>query len=104
MTNKRDDPSHVLNAKTTKVEARMSDRVEAQVRRGEESWSYFYTLLGFGLTIETGVIAMIVPLRWPWNLITLALVGAITVYLFLDNGWFQNKLIGLKNHYEDKLR
>jgi hypothetical protein len=31
-------------------------------------------------------------------------MGALTVDLFLDNGWFQDKLIGIKARYEDKLR
>jgi hypothetical protein len=61
-------------------------------------------MLGFALTIETGITGLISPLKWPWNLISLLLVGAITVYLFLDNGWFQNKLIGIRIRFEEKQR
>jgi hypothetical protein len=86
------------------VEAKVTASMSAKVRRGEKSWSYFYTLLGFALTIETGIVGLIEPLCWPWNLLTLAVVGSVTVYLFLYSGWFQNKLLGIKARYEDKLR
>ena len=83
---------------------RASDAVDAKVKRGQESWSYFYTTLGFALTIETGIAGLIAPLRWPWNLTSLFVAGAITAYLFLDNGWFQNKLIAIKIRFEEKPR
>lgn len=76
----------------------------AKVKRGPQSWAFLYTFLGFVLTIETGVVALITPLKWPANLVTLLIIGAVTVYLFLDNGWFQNKLLGLKARYEEKER
>lgn len=86
------------------VSTKSKASVTAQVKRGRESWMFLYTWLGFALTIETGVVALITPLKWPVNLLTLVVIGALTVYLFLDNGWFQNKLIGLKVKYEGKLR
>jgi hypothetical protein len=86
------------------VGMQMSESVEAKIRRGEKSWVYIYTLLGFALTIETGVMGLIKPLQWPWNLTTLIVVAAATIWLFLDCGWFQNKLIGIKVRNEDKLR
>ena len=93
-----------IKAEPMNVEAKATANMSAKIKRGEKSWSYLYTLLGFALTIETGIMGLIEPLKWPWNLVTLLLAGAITVYLFLDNGWFQNKLIGLKARYEEKLR
>ena len=79
-------------------------RATATVKRGPQSWAFIYTFLGFALTIETGVVALITPLKWPWNLGTFLAVGAITIYLFLDNGWFQNKILGWKSRYEEKER
>lgn len=93
-----------IQADSAHLEVRATASVTAEVRRGKESWAYIYTWLGFALTIETGVVALITPLKWPANLLTFAAIGAFTVYLFLDNGWFQNKLIGLKAKYEEKLR
>jgi hypothetical protein len=93
-----------LHAETGKVAVTPSASVNLGVKRGKESWAYIYTLLGFALTIETGVVALISPLKWPWNLVTFAIAAVITGYLFLDNGWFQNKLIGLKGRQEEKLR
>jgi hypothetical protein len=79
----------------------MSESVTARVKRGPVSWSYFYTLLGFALTIETGIASMF---ELPWSLIGLLIAGAITIYLVLFNGWFQNKLLGWKARYEDAER
>lgn len=93
-----------IKAEPMTVALKTTASMTAQVRRGEKSWSYFYTLLGFALTIETGVTALIEPLKWPWNLLILAIVGGLTTYLILDNGWFQNKLLGIKARYEEKLR
>jgi hypothetical protein len=61
-------------------------------------------MLGFALSIGGTIIAMITPLAFPWNLIVFALFGVITFWLFINNGWFQNKLIGMKTRYEDKGR
>ena len=94
--------THRLEALSAKVD--VSASVDAKVKRGKDSWAYIYTMLGFALTIETGIMGLITPIRWPCNLILLLIVGAATVYLFLDNGWFQNKLIGFKSKFEEKGR
>jgi hypothetical protein len=93
-----------IKAEPMTIEAKATASASAKVKRGEKSWSYLYTLLGFALTIETGIVGLVDPLKWPWNLVSLVVVGAVTIYLFLDNGWFQNKLIGIKARYEEKLR
>ena len=76
--------------------------LEAKIRRGPESWAYIYIALGFALTIEGTTIDM--ALSFPWNLLSYLVVGALTVWLFLFNGWFQNKLIGIKAKYEAAAR
>jgi hypothetical protein len=78
--------------------------VTANVKRGPQSWAYIYVALGFVLSIEGTAIGMITPLAFPWNLVTYAVLGSITFWLFIGNGWFQNKLLGLKNQYEEKAR
>ena len=75
-----------------------------KVTRGSESWAYIYVALGFTLAIEGTVIQMIDCLKFPSNLIMYVAVGALTFWLFLFDGWFQNKLIGLKNKYESRAR
>ena len=72
--------------------------ITARIKRGEASWAYFYTLLGFALTIETGIASMF---ELPWSLIGLALAAAGTIHLIMFNGWFQNKLINWKSRYEN---
>ncbi|MCC6480331.1 hypothetical protein [Sphingorhabdus sp.] len=83
---------------------KLTDGVDAEVRRGSESWTYIYVTLGFMLTIEAGIIALITPLAFPRNLIVYSAAGTFTIYLWLFSGWFQNKLIGWKSRYELKAR
>ncbi len=78
--------------------------VQMTVNRGPESWAYIYIFLGFTLSIEGTVISLITPLGFPWNVALYAIVAVGTVWLFLDNGWFQNKLISWKIRYEQKGR
>jgi hypothetical protein len=78
--------------------------LSAAVTRGPESWNYIYVALGFALTIESTIIPMIEPLKFPCNIIAYAVIGAVTVWLFLFNGRFQNWLIGIKNKYEGAAR
>ena len=47
---------------------------------------------------------MISPLVFPWNVLTYSVIGYITYRLFIKSGWFQNKLIGWKNSYENTPR
>jgi hypothetical protein len=78
--------------------------VTMTTKRGPESWAYIYIMLGFALAIEATVISMIEPLRFPWNIVVFAVVASFTVWLFILNGRFQNKLIALKLAYENKGR
>jgi hypothetical protein len=80
----------------------MSDNIGIAVRRGQESWNYIYVAFGFALAIEATVITMVEPLKFPWNIATWVGVLLGTGYLFLFNGWFQNKLMGWKAHYEGR--
>lgn len=83
---------------------KLKDEVDGEVRRGSESWTYIYVTLGFMLTIEAGVVALIAPLTWPRNIIVYSALGVFTAYLWLFSGWFQNKLIRCKSRYESKPR
>lgn len=84
----------------------VSDNVEAQVRRGETSWTYLYTILGFALTIETGIVSVMSPkpLAWPVNLAVLVAALSFTAVAILNNSGIQNALFRIKKHYESKFR
>lgn len=83
---------------------KIADSLDATVTRGPVSWNYIYVTLGFAIAIEGTIIQMISPLIFPWNVATFVVLAALTFCLFLFNGRFQNKLIGLKNNYEAKSR
>ena len=76
--------------------------VSMTVRRGQNTWNFIYIMLAFALSIEGTVIQMI-PDFFPWNILAYVVVGTATAWLFLDNGWFQNKLVGWRS-YEDRER
>lgn len=78
----------------------VQDTVTATVTRGRESWNFIYIFLGFALTIEGTILQMIDPLRFPLNLIAYLALGAVTSWLFILSGRFQNMLIRMKNSYE----
>ena len=83
----------------------VTESLSATVTRGPASWAYIYVTLGFALAIEGTVVQMSTPpLFFPWNLVAYGVVAAITFWLFVFSGWFQNKLIGLKNRYESQAR
>ena len=74
------------------------------VRRGGNAWQYFYTVLGFALTIEGSIVSMINNTPFLEKVGIFVLWAAATAYLFLECNWFQNKLLGLKARYEEKFR
>lgn len=78
--------------------------VTMTVTRGPISWAYIYTALGFAVAIEATLITMIEPLKFPLNVVVFIAVAAFTFWLFIFNGRFQNKLIAMKNAYENKGR
>jgi hypothetical protein len=80
------------------------DTVSATVTRGPASWAFIYIALGFAISIEGTAISLITPLRFPWNLILYAVIGAATFWTFINNGEFQNKLLAWKAQYEQKAR
>lgn len=82
---------------------KVSAAISKTVKRGPESWSFIYITLGFMLTIEGTVVAML-NLQLPWNLLTYAGLSAVTFWLWMCTGSFQNKLIGWKNDYEGRER
>lgn len=82
----------------------LADSFEITVTRGPVSWNYIYVALGFAIAIEGTIIQMITPLIFPWNVIVFAVCSALTFYLFLANGRFQNQILSLKGRYENKPR
>jgi len=78
--------------------------VSMKVTRGPETWAYIYTVLGFVLTIESTVIGMMTPLRFPYNVIVFVALAVITGWAFIESKWVHNKLVELKIRYENKAR
>jgi hypothetical protein len=103
MTRDKKPSKHALKAETARIESKVFPP-EVAIKRGAESFAYFYTILGFALTIETGLIAMIDPFAWWGKLVTFAIVGASTWHLILDNSRVQDRLVRMKNRYEEKFR
>jgi hypothetical protein len=77
--------------------------VKMGVKRGPQTWAFIYVTLGFALSIE-GTIIGFTSFDFTTKLISFAVLAGVTFWLFMDNAWFQNKLVTLKTHYEDKDR
>ena len=65
-------------------------------------WAYIYAALGFVVAIE-GIIIEMMHLDFPGNLIVYIVLGLFTGWQFLFNAKFQNKLIEMKNNYENRM-
>jgi len=61
-----------------------------------------YAALGFVVAIE-GIIIEMMHLDFPGNLIVYIVLGLFTGWQFLFNAKFQNKLIEMKNNYENRM-
>jgi hypothetical protein len=75
--------------------------VDAKVLRGQLSWTYFYVAWGFLISIEGTFIAMWEPLKFPSNIVAYIIAIAATTWLLFFNPSVKNKLIALKNWYEN---
>lgn len=80
--------------------ARGTVKAVGQRKFSAENWNYIYVFLGFILTIE-GTLVSLLNLTWWHGLAAFALVAAISLYLFLGNRWFQDRLVRGKQWIED---
>jgi membrane protein implicated in regulation of membrane protease activity len=77
--------------------------VTKKIKRGSESWTFFYTVFGIFLAIALALTA-ILPIDWLWKSI-LFIISTLTLsYLCLISVKFQNKMIGWKNHRENQFK
>ncbi len=86
-------------AATAAGEARAS--AKALVLRGQQSWNKIWMALGIALAIELPFVFILPP---PWNVIIAAGLVALTVRLFVFDGLFQDRLLGLIGTIEGKPR
>jgi hypothetical protein len=73
------------------------------VKRGKETWNYIYIMLGFAISIEGSVVQML-QMSPLWSIGSYLVIATITTWSFLDNRWVHDKLVRLKNRYEEKER
>lgn len=78
----------------------LSNEIDKKIKRGKESWNFFYSILGLLLAIASIIISFM-----PFDLFYKSMVFiAILLFLILIcllNSWWQNKLVGLKIKLED---
>lgn len=92
-----------MEAETGKFEVKMSDKVDFKIKRGEESWKYIYTILGFMLTIEGTIVSMF-SISAICKILLFFITIAVTSFLFFESSKFQNILFSFKSKMEEKLR
>lgn len=80
---------------------KIRDTVEKRVKRGKESWNFFWLI--FGVLLATVIfIISIFPLEWFFKILAFIVVFIVLIWICLINSWWQNKLVGLKIWMEDK--
>lgn len=82
---------------------KIKDTLEKQVKRGRESWNFIYFVFGILLTLTLFIIG-IVDFPIIKKVITFFIIFIVLIWLCFLNGWFQNKLIGLKIKIEETWR
>jgi len=80
---------------------KIHDTVEKRVKRGKESWHFFWIVFGIFLAAEIFIIS-ILPLEWLFKILIFIGVFIVLVWICLINSWWQNKLVGLKTWMEEK--
>ena len=81
----------------------MEDSLKKRIKRGEASWSFFWTVYAILLAITLTVIGVI-PFTWYWKLCAIVLSPLLLGWLCFSNARFQNKIIGLKVKLQNKWR
>lgn len=79
---------------------RINDSLEKKIKRGKESWNFFWIIFSVILAVAIFIIS-ILPLSWIVKILILAVVLATLAYFCFLSVWWQNKLIGLKNFLEN---
>lgn len=87
---------------TEKVSASVS--VSAGVKRGQESWGYFYMVGGVVLAVVLTAISVLDGIPGWARAIAIVCVAIIIIVAFADSGRLHNLLLRLKRAYEDKER
>ncbi|MGN6357456.1 MAG: hypothetical protein ACTHLU_08260 [Novosphingobium sp.] len=87
---------------TEKVSASVS--VSAGVKRGQESWGYFYMVGGVVLAVVLTAISVLDGIPGWARAIAIVCVAIIIIVAFADSGRLHNLLLRLKRIYEDKER
>ena len=73
------------------------------VRRGSESWEFIRWFLAIALGVELTLILSLEASLSDRVFLSM-LVGGLTYRLCMNNGWVQNKIVGIKVKYETKWR
>jgi hypothetical protein len=83
---------------------KMGDELSGTIKRGKPAWDYLYIVLGFSLTIESTIVAMMTPIIFPCNILAFLAIAFLTVWAFIESEWLHDKLFKLQNRYENKYR
>lgn len=79
---------------------RITDKVERRIKRGKDSWTFFYFVLGILLAVGLFFIN-ILAINLCCKIMISIIMLAVLIHLCLFSAWFQNKLVGVKMRLED---
>lgn len=82
---------------------RVKGSIEKKIKRGRESWNFFWLVFAILLTITTFIIS-ILPLAWVSRMLIFVTALVVISWICLISPKWQNKLIGLKMWLEETWR
>jgi hypothetical protein len=97
------EPRHVTLKAKTGLYSSSFLQADMKIRRGGASWAYLYVAFGFAITLEGIVFQLLTPpLKFPANILGFVLSAGLTVYYFIFDGRFINRVFTLKQWYENR--
>jgi len=82
----------------------MSDTIEKKIKRGKESWNFFYLIFTLLIAVAIFVTSILPINNWAYKFFIFVVSFLVLFWACLISVWWQNKLIGLKIKLEETWR
>lgn len=90
-----------LHTKKFEETLKIQDTFEKKMKRGRESWHFFYLVFATIVAVISFVIAILPIENWIFKVLFFLISLGILIWICLISAWWQNKLIGLKIKLEE---
>jgi len=81
---------------------KITDKLEAQVKRGKASFDYFVISYA-SLSTFSAVVVSVLEIRWFYKVALIFIIAFFLFYLCFFNNRFRNKIVGIMSKSQDKI-